>query len=194
MLRTPDAVIRIPPHTDRACSGCQSPGNGACPHGENRFKTHRSRTGRFTSAARRYAALTRILVAAANQTFGAANIAACTISRRFAIPASPHPGLIAESSHFPLPQSVPKRVCSARSPRTAVRRLGRALPTSHFSLLTSHFPNAFPNATAVLLARGLPSGGSEGHFPLLTSHFPLLTSHFPLLTSPMRSQTRLQCT
>jgi hypothetical protein len=201
VLRTPDAVIRTPPHTDRACSGCQSPGNGACPHGEIRFKRHRSRTGRFTSAARHYAALTRILVAAANQTFGAANIAACTISRRFAIPASPHPGLIAESSHF-------------------------SLPTSHFPLPTSQsVPNPFPNASAVHFARGLPSGGSEGHFPsvqhwklnppassvrlknlgmaftggltsparLPSSHFSLLTSHFSLPSSPMRSQTRLQC-
>ena len=173
MLRSPDAVTRAPPHTDRACSGCQSPGNGACPHGEIRFKTHRSRTGRFTSAARHNAALTRDLVAAANQTFGAANIAARTISRRFAIPASPLRGL-------------------SQNPAT------------------SHFPNPFPNASAVHFARGLPSGGSEGHFPGV-QHWKLnppassvrlknlgmaltggLTSPARLPSSPMRSQTRLQ--
>jgi hypothetical protein len=82
------------------------------------------------------------------------------------------------------------------------------LPTSHFSLLTSRFPSAFSDASAAHFARGLPSGGSEGHFPRvqhwklnqrgnsvrlknlgtaltggLTSPARLPTSHFPLPTS-----------
>jgi hypothetical protein len=153
----------------------------------------------------------------------------------FSLPTSHFPLL---TSHFSLPQCVPNRVCSALCPRTPVRRLGGALPTcskleaepaskqrsdqisrlgsyrgidiprSPSRLLTSHFSNRFPNASAAHFARGLPSGGSEGHFPRvqhwklnqrgnsvrlknlgtaltggLTSPARLPTSHFPLPTS-----------
>jgi hypothetical protein len=104
----------------------------------------------------------------------------------------PTPHFPLPTSHFPLPTS------------------HFPLPTSHFSLPTSHFPlpNPFPNASAVHFARGLPSGGSEGHFPSvqhwklnppassvrlknlgmaftggLTSPARLPSSHFSLLTS-----------
>jgi hypothetical protein len=38
VLRTPEVVLRTPPHRDKACSGCQSPGNDARPRGPNRIR------------------------------------------------------------------------------------------------------------------------------------------------------------
>ena len=89
------------------------------------------------------------------------------------------------SSHFSLPQCVPKRVCSALYPRTPVRRLGTALPTCSTLEADPASKQRSAQNLGMALTGGLTSPARllTSHFSLLTSHFSLLTSHFPLPTS-----------